>query len=1367
VRIPGSKSFFLFLFLGCSFSVRAVGQPIEFRSLKVQDGLSCSYINAIVQDHEGFIWIGTFDGLNRFDGYGFTVYRNRKGDRGSLSANAVNDLFIDRRNRLWIGTQSGLELYDRMNDRFIHYQAVNRPQIDINKIAEMTDGTLVLVSSAGLYRVAADDTACTPFLEDLFDGRRLKSDNLRCVLVDRKDGLWIGTTNAGLYRIDPATGRITVTAVGLPGGRRAQSLSVLSLLEMDGGILWAGTDGGLFRLDTRSGRVGRFRHDPGNPSGLSSDICWSLFRNDRTTLWVATQEGLNLFDPAAGKSLRLRHDDRVENSLNSDNLRAVCKDGQGILWVGGTEGLNASRLNPNAFRTFRSRGSDPGGNTLSHNSVTGFSADNRGNLWIGTDGGGLNYFDRKNRRFRHYRADPSNPAGLHANAVMSVLSTGDGSVWIGGFSGGLSLFRPESGSFTQFPLGHGSQIQDDVRDIIQDRRGRLWVATNGQGLNLLTDRNRRTFRQYKRDPLNPSGSLVNDYCLRIAEDHEGALWIGTYSGLSRFDPDRDSFTNFTFDPRNPGSLSHNWVYSILEDSRQRLWIGTYGGLNLFDRRTGTFTAFGSQDGFPSNVINGILEDNRGRLWISTNAGLVQFDPETRTTLRFTFQDGLQGDEFIHGSCLRLPGGELAFGGTNGFTIFRPDSIRSLRSMPILMFTKLLLYEQKTRSERVTGPVEKAICDSNAAVTLSHNQAKMFAVSFTALEYLQPGKIRYKYKLDGYQNEWINAGTGRTATFTNLGAGRYRFRVTSTNSAGVWNPAEIRLPIRILPPFWKSPWAYAVYLLGLAGSFLAYHRYSMKLVRLKTDLKEQKLEKEKALELESLKSRFFANISHEFRTPLTLILVPLREILLHGHGKDWAFLKTEFQLMQRSAERLLRLVNQVIDFNRIDAGRLTLDRKEIDAVPFCRNIADTFGLLAADKHITLKFGGNQPHLYGWFDPDKLDMIVFNLLSNAFKFTPRQGEISLTVRGLEDGQIEIAIQDTGPGVPAEHIDQLFNRFYRIEHPSAQAREGSGIGLSLTKELTELHGGSIGVQCPAEGGARFTVKLPRGSETIHPDRTTDQAWMASSEESAEKFESADAEDVASDKEILLIIDDDRDMRLFLKQEFQDHFRVIQAKDGAEGLKKARQAVPDCIISDVMMNEMDGMELCRALKKDEATSHIPIILLTARTGEECELEGLETGADDYVSKPFHMQTLKARVRNLLESRKLLRERFGLEIRLEPGDIAVSPVDGQFLKQAVETIEKHMADPEFGVDKFGREIGLSRSQLFRKFKSLVSDTPVDFIQSIRLKRASQLLEKTDMTVTEISYEVGFKYPSHFSQLFHARFGKSPKEYRRHRESSG
>lgn len=1372
--ISFKKILLLFLLAAASIA-RTETRPLVFSRLTTEDGLSSSFVNAICQDPDGFLWVATTDGLNRFDGYSFRVYRRLDGDPGSLSSNVVHSLHVDKKGRLWVGTQNGLHLYDRRRDRFIRFRNEEAAEYDVTDIAEHGEGTVFFSSSSAILRAEPDDSVCVPILSRLLESRGVRPADFHRLEVDRQGRFWIGLTNRGLIRVDTTAGSVHVFRAGVKSGCGLLSDRIHSLYMDSSGTLWAGTDEGLHRFDMESGSFRVFRNEPGNPESLSNDICWDLFPDGQAGLWIATQDGLNRLNPVSGKVLRIRAEPARPGALHNGNIQAVLLDRSGALWLGGTQGLEVAPQGGNPFRTFRSVPGD--GRSLSHNSVTCFSPDGRGGVWIGTDGGGLNRFDLKTGLFSRVRQNTSGSRGSATNAVLALWTDPEspGSpVWIGDFLDGLGILDPATGRFWALtpgipdPAGAGF---GDVRAILRDRSGRMWIATNGRGLFRMDG---RRFTRFTHDPENPSGSPVSDFCLTLLEDREGGLWIGTYVGLCRYDGKTGRFSSYMSVDRDSTSLSHNWVYALHEDADGRIWVGTYDGLNRLDPKTGVFSRFGTRNGFPSGVMNGILEDSRGRLWISTNAGLVRFDPETAETRVYTRQDGLQGDEFIHGSCIRLPGGEMAFGGTAGFTLFHPDSVPERTSEPSPVITAVEIMAGRRPSDRASAPVRKTP-SADGGVRLSHGEAKMFTVLFTAPEFVKPGKIRYRYRLDGYHDGWIDAAAGRSATFTNLDPGDYTFRVAATNTDGVWNPsgaAEAAIRVTLEPPFWKSAWALLLYLLLAGAALVGYHRYQSNLVRLRSDLREQTLEKEKALEFEALQSRFFANISHEFRTPLTLILAPLKEIAAAGRNMEWPLVQSRLHVMQRSAERLLRLVNQVIDFNRIEAGRMPqVERREADLVSFCRGVADTFTLMAADRQVTFTFGSNRPVIPARFDADKLDTVVFNLLSNAFKYTPQGGSVSMTVRaGAEGGAAEIAVEDSGPGVGPDEWGRIFDRFYRGGRGGDSGQSGgSGIGLSLAREIVELHGGSIAAGPAGETGARFFVTLPQDAPDDRPDGGTGSARSAARPEdetvadTAEmpKPESRPDAETSAQAHTVLIVEDDAEMRSYLTQRLGESFHVLEAPDAAAGLALAGRRVPDLILSDIMMDGTDGLELCRRLKDDPDTGHIPVVLLTARQEESAQLEGLESGADDYIVKPFNMETLRARLRNIIETRRRLREQFSREWRSDPAELAETPADAEFLRRTVALIESNLSDPEFGVEKLSREIGLSRSQLFRKMKTLTSETPFDFIQTIRMRKAVQLLEQTDRSVTEIAYDVGFKYPSHFSQLFHARLGKSPKEFRR------
>jgi len=877
------------------------------------------------------------------------------------------------------------------------------------------------------------------------------------------------------------------------------------------------------------------------------------------------------------------------------------------------------------------------------------------------------------------------------------------------------------------------------------------------GVNKLIDKERKVFKKIVFDPNNLTAGLANNYCLTIEEDSYGMLWFGTYHGLTMYDPVNEHCKSF-YSYEETG-LSDFWIYSIHEDRNENLWVGTSQGLNLLNRDNWTFTKFGDDQGFSRDIINGIMDDNRDYLWLSTNKGLIKFNPETRLVKKYSVQDGLQSDEFNHGSCYKLSSGEFLFGGVNGFTMFHPDRIVDVVEQPKVAITGLIFLNQKVLANTKDSPFKTHITETKE-ITLTHKQAKQFSFEYNAFEYLFPQKIQYRYKLDNYHDDWIYTGNNRIATFTNLNTGNYIFRVTTTNSLGLWQEEGAYIKLTILPPFWLTWQAYVIYLGLLILIIVLYHHFSMKFLKLKTDLQLQQIENEKVHELENLKSQFFTNISHEFRTPITLIMLPLKELISNGKKMSWSVMKEQFTIMCRSSERLLRLVNQVLNFNKIEAGRLNLDKKDCDIIGFLQNIVESFAPMAAEKHIVLSLDSQLKTCYMSFDPIKLDMVIFNLLSNAFKYTPDNGKIAVRVSYQNNNTIEIRVTDTGIGIPGNHLDHIFERFYQVSNLPSDTNPGAGIGLALSKEIVKLHNGEISVESTVGSGTCFTVHLPIEESTVYKDHSIEiiSEVKNTDEETIDDFSDENDEE---QRLRVLIVEDDHDLRHYLHNELKSAYRIVEASNGKQGLQKAIELMPDLIISDIMMCEMDGIELCGKLKTTELTSHIPVILLTARDSEAYQLEGLETGADDYIFKPFNLQTFKAKINNTLETRRKLRERFSREIHIKPKDIVINSVDEQFLNRAIEIVESNISNSDFNVDAFSKSIGLSRVQLFRKIKGLTSETPVEFIQTIRLQRAAQLLEQSKLNVTQICYETGFNYPSHFAKLFKMKFGMLPKEYQK------
>jgi signal transduction histidine kinase/DNA-binding response OmpR family regulator len=895
-------------------------------------------------------------------------------------------------------------------------------------------------------------------------------------------------------------------------------------------------------------------------------------------------------------------------------------------------------------------------------------------------------------------------------------------------------------------------------------------------------------------------------------------------GLNKFARDEEEFTRYLSNPSDSNTLSDNAVYVIYEDTliaRNTLWIGTRNGLNRFDVEHETFTRYTEQNGLPNNTIAGILSDRRGNLWISTFHGLAKlvlspanggvnsaegFDPRIETFRNYHPSDGLQSYEFNQRACYEGKDGTLYFGGINGLNFFHPDSIRDNPHVPPVMLTDFQIFNNSVKP-RSDAPLKQSISITEQ-ITLSYKHS-VFSFEFAALDYTAPERNQYAYKLEGFNDKWIDLGTRRFVTFTNLDPGEYVLRVKGSNNDGVWNEDGASLKIIISPPPWKTWWAYTLYVLFGLGLVYVFRRFEMSKIKLAHDLKLQRLEAQKLHEVDQIKSRFFANISHEFRTPLTLILGPLERLL----AGDWQGNPHEqYGLMHRSAKRLLHLINQLLDLSKLEEGSMPLRAKPENLIHLLKFIVASFASLAERKQILLRLdasalpksdGSEVEPLVVYLDRDKFEKCMNNLLANAIKFTPAGGEVSVAVavaggsdqngdgRG-EKGEgrrvmgekrlspiafrpshftfVQIAIKDTGIGIPADQLDKIFDRFYQVadERTSTHThkREGTGIGLALTKELIELHRGKIHVESELGKGSTFIVRLPLGKEHLKPEEiveASDQSSVASDQlpVSGVEHPASSIQDQAScdEQQVILIVEDNLDMRVHIRDLLHQSYRIIDAGDGTEGLEKAAAAIPDLIISDVMMPEMDGFEFCRRIKTDERTSHIPVILLTARASERSKLEGLETGADDYLTKPFNANELRIRANNLIEQRRQLRERFSREVTLQPKDIAITTADELFLQRVMAIIDKHLSDPDFSVEAFAQEFRMSRVQLHRKIKALTDQSPREFIRTLRLRAAAKLLEQGKFTVTEIAYEVGFNNLSYFAKCFREEFGVLPSEY--------
>jgi signal transduction histidine kinase/ligand-binding sensor domain-containing protein/DNA-binding response OmpR family regulator len=1378
------------------------------------------------------MWLGTRYGLNRYDGHTFAVYRNAPFDTTSLSHNWVLALYEEKAGGLWVGTQRGLNRLDPATGHVLRYRHDPDDPHSLSHdlvwtIFEDQDSTLWIGTERGLNRLDRTTSRFTRYIHDPGIPHSLSSNRVYAVHEDRRGRLWVSTAN-GLNRLDRTTGRFTRHLYNeqLPHEQRNDILFGIAARSeerphvirgicddpIEPEVLWVSTEEGILRFDARTGRFTRHMPDPDHPDrSIVMDVVPDPAAEG--ILWLTTNGGgLYRFDTRTRRFASYRHDPHMPTSIGSDKLGPLYVDRTGMIWVG-SFGHGVSRFHParGGFMWYRHVPGLP--NSLIHTDVWTVCEDHNGVLWIGTNNG-LSRLDRDTDAFTHFVHDPNDPYSLSSSNINFTFEDRSGVLWVATYGGGLNRLDRTTGHFTHYrhdPEDATSLGSDFVGQLFEDQLGTLWAGTWGGGLHAF-DRTTGRFTRFRHDPKDPA-SLSDDRVLDIYEDAAGRLWVSTYNGLNRFvpstsaapqstgtaegsDPRRGRFIRYQHDPADEDGLSHMSVYGIVERAREPgvLWLATPGGgLNRLDTRTGAFTHYTEQNGLADNRVVGILEDDAGRLWMSTADGLSRFDPESETFRNYGMNSGLQVEEFNPASYFKSRGGEMFFGGINGLQAFFPAQIVDDPTPPTVVLTGLKLFNESV--EVGAGATLPRPLAQMEAIRLDHRQ-KVVTFEFVALHYLNPDQNQYAYRLDGFDVDWVTASSQRSATYTNLHPGEYVFRVKAANSDGVWNEEGASIRLVILPPFWRTPWFFALCLLGLFAAAYAGYRVRVQHLRararaLKALVKDrtQALEAEKQkteeqaqrlLDMDEAKNRFFANISHEFRTPLTLITGPLEDLLAGAHGRLPPDLHAQHQLLLRNARRLLRLVNQLLDLARVESDRIELHRQLNDVSSFLRELIRRFIPLAERRQITLKFQFERTPQPLRFDPEKLEKVFNNLLSNALKFTPEGGKVWVTLgtrRVGEESVVEAVVKDTGPGIPQEDVSRIFDRFVQVANAPARAQGGTGIGLALAKELVERHEGRILVESEPGFGSAFIVRLPLDTSSLESGGTSGgdgQADRTAAEPSSRSIaleEAALSADTAApdpsepraapDEKTatILIVEDNAEVRAFLRTHLEATYCILEAVDGAAGLAVARETPPDLVLSDVMMPEMDGYALCRALKADERLRTIPVILLTARAGEQETVHGLECGADDYMAKPFSMSELKARVAALIDARRQARRQFSREIVVQPAEVVIQPEDEAFLERVLAVVEAQLGDSTFSAGAMADAVGLSRRQFERRLKAVTGETPAELLRRMRLERAQQLLNAHSGTIAEVAYAVGFRSPSHFSKAFRNAVGVSPSAF--------
>lgn len=1343
------------------------------------DGLPNETIHDIYQDSKGFLWFCTDNGLCKFDGYNFTPIQTSKNDINSINFSRPTKIIEDNHKRLWIATNEGLAVYDLITEQFIDIKN-NRQEItpshhiaiiDLlydknNNLWIATHNKLFKLSTSELDKIDLKNIKYKSYGKVNADNNTLSTNNIFSLLEDSKGEMWVGTNDGRINCYDPAKDRFTSLEIDIPEFKNSETFYRFYEENADG--LWLMTWGkGLVYWNRQSNIFSQYKYIPNQKNTINSNIIRDMFKDKDGKLWIATDGGgINFFDPKTKQFSYCRFNPYKPSGLSGDGVYRIFADKSNTIWIGTyIGGINKYVPYKNKFGSSNNL---PLYNTVNYKNISSFIEAQNGDIWVGTDGGGLNILNKKDGTFSYIKNIPGNKNSLSSNHITTLCSDIDGNIWIGTWQGGLNVYNPKTKSFKCFTHDNAASntiASDNIWSLCSDSRGNIWIGHLLDGMDCYNPKT-NTFIHFTPDnnTLDPH-KLMNNIIYKLYIDKHQNLWIGNNAGVDKISLNefynRKNISNIEFTHIRNNNNAYAANQTICEDNEGNIWIGNERkGISILNNQNQTIKRINTQNGIPSNNIKALIKDFDNNIWISTDKGLAKYDVRTRKISQYSISDGLQSMEFNRNSVLITHDGKLYIGGTNGYNAFYPKDIISEPGDAKVVLTDFRVFNKRiipndTLSDHI---ILKQSISETKEIVLSY-QENFISISFASLDFANPEKTQYAYLMKGVDEKWNYTGNKHEAAYTNLSPGTYYFSVKASTDNEHWNTPETTIKITVLPPFWKTTWMYIIYSIIVALIIAGLYTMVVNREKLKNQIYIERIEAQKMQEMNNMKLRIFTNISHEFRTPLTLLTGPLEKLM--NDGSESIQTKTYYTLMWRNIDKLKRLINQLLDFRKVEDGFLKLEPTHDDIVEFVKNIYSSFEYMAIQREINYRLVTDEAYLPIDFDPDKMDKIMFNLISNAFKYTPDKGEIIIELKKENNDTINITVSDNGIGIPSESKDKVFTLFYQAENRTSVSNEGTGIGLSLTKELVLLHKGTIAVESELGKGSRFIVSIPQKQENIIIKEPLQQAILTIQPSEIEQNIEANNTIQPEDQTLksILIVEDNEDVRTFLKFELAPYFSIQEATNGADGLALAMKLVPDLIISDIMMPQMDGKKMCQHLKTNTPTSHIPVILLTARQSEENRIEGYEIGADDYITKPFSPKVLLARINNLLESRQKLRMLFSKENNFDVKKIANNSQDEKFLQDILSIVEKHIANSDFDTDMFANELHLGRSIFFRKIKALTNQTPHDFIMVIRMKKAAEMLLTTNKTISEVAYATGFTEPSNFTRSFKKQYGMSPKSY--------
>ena len=1323
----------------CNFSLWLIVNSVsaeQYRFFDANDGLSSSSIADITQDREGVLWIATSDGLNRFDGSSFSVYMNEPGNEFSLINNRITKVKEDKKGRLWVATFDGLCRYEHSTDRFIQFDLSGyKGKNDITQCYDMIEdqnGNLwVSISGNGVILINPDENEITSF-NTLNSG--ICSNHINVIYEDRFGNIWLGSGQEGLSIYNPENSSFRAHRYQPNDNEGITSNDISAICEDAEGNVWVGTrDGGIniYSFSKQSFSLLEYK---------SKKIAY-LKKDSKLNIWIGTLgQGVDLYCSAEKKIIStMIHSVAIDLTSKAGT---IYEDKHCNIWIGFYQkGLFMIPSDKGFFTnyTYNPFSENP---TIGDGAVKPVFMDSSNELWVGVDGKGFYRMDKDKNIIAYYGVGPNSI--LQDNFVVCVHEDSEKNIWIGTFFNGALRFNKKTNQFDK-KIAQGKQpfelLNNKVNSIKEDKDKNIWFLTSGGGINIYNPKSQTFEYIVKDESKSDSSQLIDNYCTELCIDHRNIYWIGTYRGLCAYDKEKNTFVHYSVKNKN---LPNDNISSLKEDSDGNIWVGTQNGLACIDATREHVTTYSTLNGLLNSTIKSIEEDYVGNIWVTTNHGLSMFSKDERDFTNYTTSDGLQTNEFMEKAFTKTPDGGFILGSMKGFVAFHPSERQHLRLEPInLLFNNLYIHNKKVEIiNSHDGVLQKAI-NYVDNLTLTHKQ-NSFSIEFGAIDFLSSDKVSYEVKMDGLDFNWQPA-KNKMATYTNLHSGFYNLRVRAW-SDDKEKALEKTLKIKMLPPLWATTWAKIGYLaICLTIAYLIYRFiYERVSIRRKEQLMQAKLQ-------------FFTDISHEIRTPLTLILSPLSKLI--SNNKDIKLTST-YNLMHNNGIRLLQLVNQVIDLRAIEFGKKKLNVEETNITIFIKELKNSFNNLAEEQNLSYTFSSVPEEITGYIDTDIVSKVLFNMLSNAFKYTD-EGFVAVSLSSKKN-KLVIDVSDSGKGISPEQKQLIFERFYMINTPASERKRSAGIGLHLTGRLVRLHHGSIKVDSEEGKGSRFSVEIPFNKEDYSTEEITEiksslsdvvtfihQDNIAKNENKTKKH-----------KHSILIVEDNKDIKELIISEFGEMYQIFEASDGKEGLRMAIEKNPSLIISDIMMPEMDGIELCQKIRNNEQTMLIPIIILTARNSVKQQIEGLEQGADAYITKPFNIDFLKAQIERLIADKESRKKQMATIDQTESTHQQNGEsYDDKFLSKLGDIINEHLDDTELSVDFLCQKIGLSRTHLNRRMRELVGESPASYIRQLRLHKSMRLIKERNLSISEIAFKVGFSSPSYFSQAFRDYYGLTPKDF--------